>query len=149
MPRWTSAPRAFELPMTVLPEDIDEQGIASNVFILSWMNRAAIAHSTALGYPWERWVDLGAMFVVRRHEIDYRTSAREGDRLTLRTWPSFRKAATAHRHHEVIRDDGAVIARGMNVWAYISMATHKPTRMPPEVLTDFDPAKFLDLDPPA
>jgi len=140
--RWESAPRAFEIPMVVLPEDIDEQGIASNVNILAWMNRAAIAHSSSLGYDWDRWVALGAMFVVRRHEIDYRTPARQGDRVTLRTWPSFRKAATAHRMHEVVRADGALIARGMNVWAYINMVTHKPLRMPPDVLNDFDPALF-------
>ena len=52
---WSSARTPYVLPMVVIPEDIDVQGIASNVAILSWMNRAAIAHSTAAGYDWSAY----------------------------------------------------------------------------------------------
>ena len=129
--------------MVVLPEDIDGQGIANNVQVVAWMNRAAILHSTCLGWDVARFRREQAWFVVRRHEIDYLRSAHVGDRLELRTWPGFMKAATAHRHHEIVRDDGAVIARGMNVWAYIDIADGRPRRMSPEILAAFDPARFL------
>lgn len=142
--RWESASRPFELPMRVIPDDIDEQGIAYNVTIIDWMMRAAIAHSSSLGYDRLAYARLGAMFVVRRHEIDYHRSARCGDRLLLRTWPSFMKAATAHRKHEIVRPgDGEVIARGINVWAYVDRSTGRPVRMPAEVIEAFDPAKFV------
>ncbi|MCP4868983.1 MAG: acyl-CoA thioesterase [Proteobacteria bacterium] len=141
--KWTSAANAFELPMTVIADDIDEQGIAYNVTIIDWMMRAAIAHSTALGFDRFRYAELESMFVVRRHEIDYHRSARLGDELILRTWPSFMKAATAHRKHEVVAHDGTVIAKGMNVWAYVDRNTGRPKRMPPEVLESFDINQFL------
>jgi len=130
--------------MTVVPDDIDDQDIASNVAVVGWMIRAAIAHSTDLGYDRVEYARLGSMFVVRRHEIDYHLSARLGDKLILRTWPSFFKAATAHRKHEVIRaDDGAVIARGLNIWAWVNRQTGRPMRLPAEVTSAFDPAQFV------
>ena len=130
--------------MSVIPKDIDDQRIASNVAILSWMIRSAVAHSTALGYDWRAYRRLGSMFVVRRHEIDYQRSALLGDRLVLRTWPSLIKAATAHRQHEVVRvSDGAMIARGLNVWAYVDSGTGRPTRMPAEVVEAFDPGRYV------
>jgi len=141
--RWTSAANAYEIPMTVIPDDIDEQGIAYNVAVVDWMIRAAIAHSTALGFDRFAYRRLGSMFVVRRHEIDYHRSARLGDELMLRTWPSFMKAATAHRCHEVVAPDGTLIAKGVNVWAYVDRTTGRPMRMPAEVLDSFDVGQFL------
>jgi acyl-CoA thioester hydrolase len=141
--RWTSARNPFVVPMVVLPEDIDEQGIANNVQVVAWMNRVAIAHSTYLGWDVARYRREGAWFVVRRHEVDYVQSARLGDRIELRTWPGFMKAASAHRHHEFVREDGAVIARGINIWAYVDVVTGRPKRMPKEMVEAFDPAKFL------
>ncbi|MEE2828343.1 MAG: thioesterase family protein [Myxococcota bacterium] len=141
---WHSASRPFVLPMTVISADIDDQEIASNVAILSWMIRAAVAHSTELGYDWAAYRRLNSMFVVRRHEIDYKRPALLGDRILLRTWPSLLKAATAHRMHELVRAaDGAVIAQGMNVWAYLDRSTGRPTRMPEELIGAFDPSLFL------
>ena len=138
------ASRPFVLHYMVPPEDIDAQGRASNIEFVRWMNLAAIAHSHHLGFDHERFVKLDAMFVVRRHEIDYRLAVFAGDNLELRTWPSLMRAATAHRAHEMVRvSDGAVVARGMNVWAYVQLETGKPVRMPPEVLEAFDPAKFV------
>ncbi|MCO4770021.1 MAG: acyl-CoA thioesterase [Deltaproteobacteria bacterium] len=138
-----SATKPFVLPYTVTEDDIDAQGRANNVAYIQWMNVAAIAHSHALGFDHQRFVALGAMFVVRRHEIDYRLPAFAGDVLELKTWPTLMRAATAHRAHEMVRQsDGAVIARGLNVWGYVAIDTGRPLRMPPEVLEAFDPAKF-------
>lgn len=144
MTKWTSARRPFVLPMVVIPEDIDAQDIASNIAILEWMNRAAIAHSTAEGYDWAAYRRLESMFVVRRHEIDYHRSARLGEPLALRTWPGYIKGASCRRYHEVISlRDGALIARGMNLWAYIGRENHKPRRVPAEILEAFAPERFL------
>jgi len=147
--RWVSPSNPYVLPMTVIADDIDDQGIANNVSILGWMVRASVAHSVAAGYDWVAYRKLGAMFVVRRHEIDYHRPAVLGDELLLTTWTSFMKAATSHRHHEIIRPrDGAVIARGINVWAFVDSSSGKPLRMPPAVLDAFDPAGFVfDRDP--
>lgn len=134
----------FALEITVAPEDIDEQRHVSNVRVLDWMNRAAIAHSAALGFDFPRYQEVGGIFVVRRHEIDYLLPAYLGERLVLYTWPSARKRAIAERRHELRRrDDGAVLARGLNVWVFVDLERGKPRPMPPEVVEAFDPARFL------
>lgn len=141
--KYPPAHTPFVVPYTVTERDIDEQGRANNVEILRWMNVAAVAHSLALGFDAQRFYDLGGMFVVRRHEVDYRWPALLGDRLELRTWPTMMRAATAHRAHEIVRiGDGQLIASGINVWGFVQPTTGKPVRMPPEVLAAFDPAKF-------
>jgi len=134
---------AFSIELTVAACDIDEQGHASNIEVVRWMSRAAGMHSVSLGYDTPAYERLGAMFVIRRHEIDYLQSAQLGDQLVCHTWPSDLKRATAERRHLVVRPaDGAIIARCLNVWAYINTKTGRPQRIPPEVRDAFDPAKF-------
>ena len=135
---------AFEHRVQVTSDDIDQQRHASNVAIVDWMNQAAIAHSTQLGYDTNAYQRIGAMFVVRRHEIDYLASANLNDELICYTWPSFARKATAHRKHEIVRvADDVVIARGLNMWAFIDSTTLRPKRMPPEVIDTFNPDKFV------
>lgn len=130
--------------LVVPPEAIDAQGHVSNVQILAWMNEIAIEHSDSLGYTVERYKEIGGIFVVKRHEIDYLASAYEGERLIQFTWPSGARRSAAERRHELRReDDGVVIARGLNQWVYVDTETGRPKRMPPEVLEAFDPAKFV------
>lgn len=138
------AANPFVLPVTVAESDIDPQGHASNVRIVGWMNRAATVHSDALGWPVERYQRLGGMWVVRRHEITYHRQAMLGDELTCYTWPSAAGKVTAERRHMIVRHaDGELVAEGMNVWAFIDIATGRPKRIPPELHVSFDPANFL------
>ncbi len=141
--KYPPAARPFVLPYTVGAHDIDAQGRANNVEILRWMNLAAVAHSLAVGLDAARYVALGGMFVVRRHEVDYRAPAFHGDKLELRTWPTLMRAATAHRAHEIVRlADGQMIASGMNVWGFVQPESGRPVRMPQELLDAFDPSRY-------
>jgi acyl-CoA thioester hydrolase len=134
----------FVLELEVLASDVDVQKRASNEAILAWMNRAAVAHSEAEGFDQSTYERIGALFVVRRHEIDYFAPARLGERLLCATWPSARKAASAHRRCEIVRkEDGLLIAKGLTQWAFLDIETQRPKRQPPEILAAFDPARFV------
>ena len=61
----------YVVEITVCEDDIDAQNHVSNVRVLDWANRAAIAHSDALGFDMARYREIKGVFVVRRHEIDY------------------------------------------------------------------------------
>lgn len=137
----------FVFALRVSDDDVDEQGRVSNVTIVRWMSEAAFAHSAALGFDLARYRQLGAWFVVKRHEIDYHAAATAGDELVLYTWPSALKKVTAERrHHLVRRADGALIAAGLNVWAFIDAATGRPVRIPDEAREAFDPRRFVGED---
>lgn len=135
---------AFAMPFTVTAVIVDLQQRVSNQEYVGILSIAASKHSEALGWGLERYHELGAWWVVRRHEIDYLQPARLGDELVCHTWPSAVSKAKAQRRHLIVRPaDGAVILRALNTWALIDMQTERPRRIPPEILEAFDPAKWV------
>jgi acyl-CoA thioester hydrolase len=55
-----------------IPEDaIDRQGHVNNLAYVAWMQDVAIEHSAAAGWPMERYLALGASWVVRSHFVEY------------------------------------------------------------------------------
>jgi acyl-CoA thioester hydrolase len=132
-------PATFPLELTVVDADIDALGHASNIAFVRWIQDVAVAHSTAVGLGVDRYLALGAVFVVVRQEIDYLRPALRGDELVARTWISSVMAAKCIRATEISRKaDGQVLARGQTTWGFIEMATGRPRRIPEDVRAAFD-----------
>ena len=134
------------LPITAHADDIDELGHISNVVYVRWVLEVALSHSNAIGWDTDRWKALGAIVVVRRHEIDYLVPVLEGERIDLETWVDGWRAASLIRHTSMRRaSDGVVMARAATTWAYIDTTTGRPRRIPEEVKIAFgggeEPAK--------
>jgi len=131
-------PRPFLLPITVSDADLDGQGHVNNSVYVRWMDRAAYAHSAALGYDWARYQAMGASFVVRRHEIDYLAPTFAGESIVVATWPHAMERFTAGRSHQIVRlEDGRTVARAMTTWVFLDLATGRPRRMPEDLIRDF------------
>ena len=128
----------FEYPHTVAAEDIDELGHAGNYHYIKWMQAAAIAHSTANGWPEQRYYDLGAGWVVRSHNITYIKPAFLGDELVIKTWVVSARPAVSLRKYEIRKSSGELLARAGTEWAFINYHTQRPTRIPPEVACCFE-----------
>ena len=134
-----SGPDTFRLDLSVADEDIDVLGHASNIAFVRWIQDVAMAHSASVGLGLEAYRQLGAVFVVVRHEIDYLRPALRGDALEARTWISSVSAAKCQRSTELARKaDGRVLARGLTTWGFIEMASGRPRRIPDEVRVAFD-----------
>jgi acyl-CoA thioester hydrolase len=132
---------AFSMRRVVEDGDIDELGHASNIAYVRWIQDVAVEHSKAVGLDTRAYMDLGAVFVVRRHEIDYLRPAFRGDELEVRTWLSTTMAAKAMRATEIVRvADGAILARGMTIWGFVDTAAGRPTRIPNMVRSAFGQA---------
>ncbi len=117
----------FELPVPVLPGDIDDLGHVNNVVYLRWVQDAAIAHwtreSTADEQAEVAWVAL-------RHELDYKHPALPGDTVIARTWVGEAEGFRFERHTEILRaPDGKLLAKGRTVWCPINRATGRPTKV--------------------
>src|SRR3954471_5218390 len=74
---------SFEMVVSVLPEDIDEQNHVNNAVYLRWVQEVATAHWCAVT---SSEAQEGIGWVVLRHEIDYKSPACLGDAVVLRTW---------------------------------------------------------------
>jgi len=128
----------FEYEHAVAADEIDALGHASNVAYVAWMQAAALAHSTALGWPAERYFALGQGWVARAHAIEYLQPAFAGDRIVVRTWVATMRKATSSRRYEIIRkSDGQRLATAETRWAFIDYATRQPVRIPPQIAHAF------------
>ena len=128
----------FDYSHTVSGQDIDELGHAGNFHYIKWMQHAAIAHSSANGWPPDKYNELGAGWVVRSHRITYLIPAFQGDSITIRTWVADMKSATSLRCYEILRDTGDVLAKAETNWAFVNYEKQKPTRIPHEVASSFE-----------
>ena len=121
----------YEIPVVAAPSDIDGLGHVNNLVYVRWIQEAAIAHWNLLASPQEQEE---IAWVVRRHEIDYRRSAVEGDRITLRTWVGVASRTTFERHTEIIRSrDGQLLAKSRTLWCPIDAGTGRIKRVGPEL----------------
>jgi acyl-CoA thioester hydrolase len=140
----------FAHEIVVAPDDIDVLGHASNITFVRWIQDAALAHSAAVGLDVSAYKELGAVFVVVRHEIDYVRPAMLGDVIESRTWVASVMAAKCVRSTELVRKlDGQVLARGTTTWGFIEIATGRPKRIAQSVRSAFSWADGSPSSPPS
>jgi acyl-CoA thioester hydrolase len=126
----------FAIPITPVPDDIDELGHVSNLVYLRWVQDVAMAHSRAVGWDVARYRELGAAFMVRRHEIDYIAQVTLGQSLRAETWVDSWRLASCIRKTEIL-DDGKVVARAATTWALIGLTSGRPQRIPEDLAALF------------
>lgn len=138
--------------------DVDVWGHANNVCYVHWMQDVAIAHSAAIGWAAERYLEYGAIWVVRRHTIEYRQSAYRGEKILAQTWIAEMKNVTCLRRYRFLRlpndvdaadlngfmenaDDfpkSAILATAETLWGFVSTGTPRPVRVAPELREAFE-----------
>jgi acyl-CoA thioester hydrolase len=125
----------FEMTVSVLPGDIDEQNHVNNTVYLRWVQDVATAHWRAIANP-EAQENIG--WVVIRHEIDYKTPTGLKDKILLRTWVGKASRLTFERFTEIRRNsDGQLLSKARTLWCPINAKTARPTRVPAEVRAQF------------
>jgi acyl-CoA thioester hydrolase len=127
----------FALPFTPTPTDIDELGHVNNAVWVRWIQDIATAHWNAVADP----EHIAAyVWMVTRHEIDYRGNIKLGESVTGRTWISDApKGAQFNRNVEFTDAAGKVIVRAKTTWAMLDKASGRLMRVRPEIS-----AAFLD-----
>jgi acyl-CoA thioester hydrolase len=130
----------YRLERVVGEQDIDLLGHASNIAFVRWIQDAALAHSAAVGFDFDAYRRIGAIFVIVRHEVDYLRPALRGDLVEARTWISSVMAAKCHRATDLLRkSDGRLLAKALTTWGFIELATRRPRRIDKELLVAFAP----------
>jgi len=126
---------AFEMIVSVLPEDIDQQNHVNNTVYLRWVQEVATAHWRAVATA-DAQENIG--WVVLRHEIDYKTPACLGDEIVLRTWVGKSTRLTFERFTEIRRSgDDQLLSNARTLWCPINAQTARPVRVPAEVRKQF------------
>ena len=127
--------KEFTLSFTASPEDIDELGHVNNAVWVRWIQDMATSHWAAVADP----ADVAAyIWVVTRHEIDYRGNVAAGENVTGKTWiEKPPRGATFDRRVEFVNDAGKILVSANTTWAMIDRASGRLMRVPADVATPF------------
>ncbi|PLK27329.1 thioesterase family protein [Novosphingobium sp. TH158] len=125
------------LTFTAAPEHIDVMGHVNNAVWVQWMEALATAHWEAAALPEHQ---AKYVWVVTRHEIDYRGNIAEGESVTAETFiPEGPSGARFDRCVEFRNSAGKVIVAARSTWAMIDRASGRLARVPAEVAEPFGP----------
>lgn len=118
--------------------DIDLFDHVNNEVYLRWLLEAASAHSASVGYPIEKFIQIGAGFVVRRHELDYRLPVFRDDTLKIETWTEYFEGSSGFRNYEIINEkNGKVVLSGKSKFVFVDLKTGRPTAIPEDIVRVF------------
>jgi acyl-CoA thioester hydrolase len=125
----------FELAFTPTAADIDELGHVNNAVWVRWIQDMATAHWNAVAAP----EHIAAyIWVVTRHEIDYRGNIGLGESVSGRTWiDAAPKGAQFDRRVEFTNAAGKAIVRANTTWAMLDKASGRLVRITPQIAAPF------------
>jgi len=121
----------FELIITVDSDDIDQLGHVNNVVYLNWVQDLAIAHWNEKASEEDKEK---LLWVVVRHEIDYKRPAFLNDEIIGYTWVGKAPGLSFERHSDfILLSDKKILVRARTIWCPIDKKSGKPTEVSPEV----------------
>ncbi len=128
-------PTPFLTSITARPEDIDMLGHVNNAVWVRWIQDVATLHWLAVA-PAEHVATY--LWVVTRHEIDYRGNVGPGETVRAKTWVGAApRGARFDRLMEFTGSDGKVKVAAKSTWALIDRASGRLLRVPEAVAAPF------------
>jgi acyl-CoA thioester hydrolase len=125
----------FVLTRTATDADIDELGHVNNAVWVKWIQDIAVAHWEAVATAEQQDAHI---WVVTRHEIDYRGNVGPGETVTGETWVSEPpRGARFDRHVRFTGADGKVKVEAVSTWALLDRASGRLLRVRPELAAPF------------
>lgn len=126
---------SFTRAFTAAPADIDELGHVNNAVWVRWIQELAVAHWAAVASAEQQ---AAYVWVVTRHEVDYRGNVSVGETVTGETWvPAPPKGARFDRHVRFTGSDGRVKVEAVTTWALLDRATGRLLRVRAEIAAPF------------
>lgn len=115
--------------------DFDELGHVNNAVYLRWAQEIAVRHWSfvATDEMKRRW-----LWVVLRHEIDYRDPILPGDEVIARTWLGAADGPRFDRFVDIRKPNAVRAAASVkSTWVLIGAETRRPKRVGAEILAAF------------
>ena len=126
-------PDPFTIDLVVGTSDIDQYGHTNNAVYLSWCDRVAWAHTTAVGLGIDEYRKLDRAMAVRRSEVHHLAPCFAGDRIRIGNWIVSDTAprSRALRRYQITRlNDGKTLVRALSEFVCIELSTGRPKRLP-------------------
>jgi acyl-CoA thioester hydrolase len=133
-------PRIYVKQLRVGEGSIDVMGHVNNQEYLRWMEEIAIEHSSAQGWPMERYLNSGASWYVSSHFIEYLRQALLGDEIAVCTWVATMTERNSARRTVFLRNASRrqILARAETLWTFVDMRRGRSIEIPEEVRSAFE-----------
>jgi acyl-CoA thioester hydrolase len=126
---------SFTRSFTAEARHIDEMGHVNNAVWVQWIQDMATAHWDAAARPEDREK---FVWLVVRHEIDYRGNIDLGQSVEGTTWiEGGARGAKSLRRVDFRDAAGRVIVSAATTWAMLDRTSGRPARVRPEVIAPF------------
>ena len=126
----------FTRSFTAQPTDIDELGHVNNAVWVRWVQDMATAHWHAQALP--EHIE-AYIWVVVRHEIDYRGNLKVGESVEGQTWIEDAPKGAKFDRHVAFVQGGKTLVEAKTTWAIVDKATLRLLRVPKDVTARFWP----------
>lgn len=127
----------FSLERTVTSSDIDDLNHVNNAVYVKWMDDVAFAHWSKLTKQYNL---PECIWVVVRHEIDYKAQAVLNDTIIINTWIGETSGFRSIRYIEFYKGD-TLLVKSKTTWVLLDVKTYKPTRITESVLKVLEAGK--------
>lgn len=126
------ASEIFTRPLAIAPADIDELGHVNNIVYLRWAQEMATAHWRARA---SAEMVASYVWVVLRHEVDYRAALVLGDAIEARTWVDEAPRGPIWPRFVTVAKVGAAkpAVEIRSNWCLLDMNTRRVKRVPEEM----------------
>ncbi len=136
--------RTFSWRFRVRTYELDINHHVNNAVMANYLQETATRASSDAGYAYDWYFEQGKVWVIRNLKIRYYAPAFYGDELQATTWVGAFKRIRSYRDYVVRKigadgSEGELVAKARAEWIYLNMETHRPERIPPEMLEAFGP----------
>ncbi|MFC6196634.1 acyl-CoA thioesterase [Ponticaulis profundi] len=126
---------AFMRPITPEPEDFDVLGHVNNSVYVRWVEYISVAHWDVVAPD---QLHNKYVFVMLRHEIDYRDAVWPGETVEARTWLGRARGPRFERFVDIRKPGAKKFSSFSRIdWCQVDAETKKPVRVGPDVLETF------------
>ncbi len=122
---------SYSYNFTVAADDIDELQHVNNVVYVKWIQDAAVRHWNIIA-PEE--IKKKNVWVVMRHEIDYKRPGKLHDELLITTRVLTAGGVSSVRQVQIFRKkDMQLLVESKTNWCMLDAVTFRPARIPDEI----------------
>lgn len=123
--------QTYTYTQIVEQEHIDELNHVNNVIYVQWIQDAAVKHWNIVA---PESIKENFVWVIVRHEIDYKRPAMLHDELVIETRVLDAQTVTSWRQVKIFRKkDMQLLVESKTNWCMVDVKTQRPARIPDEI----------------
>ncbi|TFH33803.1 MAG: acyl-CoA thioesterase, partial [Anaerolineales bacterium] len=106
--------------LDVRHDECDAYGHLNNAVYLRYMQETAFRASADAGLDGRAFDEMGRLWLIRGHEIEYLHPVRGGETIDIKTWNLGVRRTLARRAYEMrLRSNGTLVARAHTDWVFL------------------------------